>query len=202
MRRYDNDYFFIIKKQDDRLPFLVPDENTAERNFSFEAQPSESNPLVFYNGWKEQDKKRNIAGITPDILFSGNDMVVRTSIYSRLLAADIPDLHMHPAVYIDDKDKWNEDYWFLTFTSRFDCWDRDASEYNQESPPIELDGKDYYKVFNFSLDEKVIEGRQLQERCLFKMGGSLQALITCHRSLISVFSSEKNGAEITGIADY
>jgi hypothetical protein len=85
MNKYNDDYFFLLKKQEDRLPFLVPDKNTENRSFSYKQQPFGSAPLVFHNGWKEENKKSKISSITPDVLFSGSDLVVRTSIYNALL---------------------------------------------------------------------------------------------------------------------
>jgi hypothetical protein len=109
---------------------------------------------------------------------------------------------MHPAIYIDDKEHWNEDYWYLTFTDRFDCWDRDESEYNRDRPPMDLDGVDHYNIFKFSLDSRAIESRMLQNRLLFKMGGAIQGLVACHKSIISAFSSGANGIDITPIVEY
>lgn len=106
---------------------------------------------------------------------------------------------MHPAVYIDDRQKWHDDYWHMTFTNPFDCWDRLDSEYDQDSPPIELLEVNYYNIYNFSLDVKAIEGRTLKDRLLFKMGGTMQAHVTCHRSIISAFSSDENGIDISPI---
>lgn len=77
MNKYDKDYFFILKKQDDRLPFLVPDKNTEDRSFSFEEQPLGSPPLTFHNSWKMENKRDKILSLTPDVLFSGSDLVVK-----------------------------------------------------------------------------------------------------------------------------
>jgi hypothetical protein len=108
---------------------------------------------------------------------------------------------MHPAVYIDDNDKWHEDYWYLTFTKIFDCWDRHTSDYSNIST-INLNNLEYYNVFNFSLDEKKIDTAGSAEKVLFKMGGSIDALVTCHKSMVSLFSSGANGTEIIPIAEF
>lgn len=202
MSKYNDDYFFILKKQDDGIPYLVPDKNTENRDYGYRQQPLGSPPLVFHNGWKEQNKKNKIDGLTPHVLFCGRDLVVKKAIYDVLVGIEIPDLHLHPAIYIDNKEKWHEDYWYMTFTKKFDCWDRAESEFNRDSQPIEVMGIEYYNVNNFSLDSKAIETRNLEQRLLFQMGATLQAHVTCHKSLVSVLSSGADGVDITPITEY
>eukprot|EP01034_Spumella_vulgaris_P044089 gene44089-54789_t len=122
-----------------------PDENTEDRRFRFEMQQPGSAPLVFHNTWKEENLRKGIRSLSPAVLFEGDDLVVSTAIRQSLLLADIPDLAMHPVVYIDDQGEWHEDYWFLTFTKWLDCWDRNASTYEQDDPPVRLGGFELYQ---------------------------------------------------------
>jgi hypothetical protein len=204
MSKYDADYFFILKPLDDEtLPFLMPDQNTEDRTFRYEAQPMGSPPLVFVNAWREEREKKGITSRTADILFEGDDLVVRNSIRERLLEQDLPGLHMHPAIYIDDNDKWHEDYWYLTFTDRVDCWDRSSSDYEQNRPPLRLGGFELFTVYTYSLDQKVLDQLPIKQRLLFKLGGSTDAFILCHKSLARIFSGNgSSGADLTPIGDY
>lgn len=202
MTDYDSEYFFILKPDNDRLPSLVPDTNTEDRQFRFQAQPMGSAPLIFVNGWKEHDKQKRVAGLTPDILFPGADLIVRTPIREKLLAYDIPNLSIHPAVYIDDEDKWHEDFWYLTFTEMFDCWDRETSDYDQDEPPIRLGGYELHQVYSYNLNKELLDRTPLQDRLLFKMGGTLDGYVVCHKSLCSIFRAGAGGAELQSVADY
>ena len=114
MTDYNQDYFFIRSDNvnNTRLPSLVPDTNTGERRFHYEPEPTGSAPLIFSNGWKEEFRRRGVRDDLTDILFDGNNFMVR----ERLLQYEIPNLHIHPAIYIDDRDEWHEDYWYLTFS--------------------------------------------------------------------------------------
>ncbi|NVM79945.1 hypothetical protein FHW83_005787 [Duganella sp. SG902] len=199
----DNEYYFIRKPDDDRLPFLVPDENTEDRCFRFEPQPQGSPPLVFHNGWRDLQRKNKIVGVTPDILFAGADLVVRDAIRERLLEHRIPSMHMHPVVYIDNAGQWHEDFWYLTFADRFDCWDRTTSEFDEESPPIRLGGFQLQEVYTYCLDEELMRQTPLDNRRLFKMGGDLNAFVVCHSSLSHIFRGNgTSGASLMAIADY
>jgi hypothetical protein len=60
MANWDNEYFFVLKPTGDRSPFLVPDGYTEGKGFGFEPQPFGSPPLVFMNGWRNENTKEGI----------------------------------------------------------------------------------------------------------------------------------------------
>ena len=204
MTHYNDEYFFIRKpKNNDLLPFLEPDVNTEDRRFRFEAQAAGTPPLVFHNSWKKENLKKGLRSLSPAVLFEGDDLVVSTAIRDRLLLEEISDLAMHPAIYIDDQERWHEDYWFLTFTKWLDCWDRRTSTYEQDDPPVRLGGFELHQVYQYSLDPDVLDAVPLRQRLLFKLGGSLDGFIVCHKSLMALFRiNGQSGAELVRITDY
>ena len=70
MRNYEDDYYFIRKAEDDRLPSLTATEETVERGYTHQLQPVGSGPLMFFNGAKDYDKRMGIKPLKdlPDIL--------------------------------------------------------------------------------------------------------------------------------------
>jgi hypothetical protein len=128
MNKYDQEYYFVrspMNRED--LPSLTPEKNTRDRQFRFMCQPVGSAPLTFFNGAGDYQKKLGVKVIMvppPPILFDGSNLVVDSAIREELLNTDIPNMYLHPAVYIHDDGKWYEDYWYMTFTEHFDCWDR------------------------------------------------------------------------------
>lgn len=203
MHDFNSQYFFLRPEEDERLPILTPDANTEDRRFGYLPQPVGSPPLVFVNGSRDYDIKLGIRGLAepPGILFCGTDLVVKTSIRDALLRIDIPNLHMHPAVYIHDDGKWYEDYWFLTFLERFDCWDRTLSDFEDE--PLELGGHKLYSVYTYRLNSGLLDNTALNHRLLFKMGGTQDPYIVCHDSIAGIFRTrDANGVRLVSIADY
>lgn len=203
MNKFDQQYYFIDRADNDSLPDLTPDINTEDRAFRYERQEVGSPPLFFFNGAKDYQKKLGIPSIKvlPNIIFDGSNLVVRSSIREALLNYDIPHLHMHPTVYIHDDGKWHEEYWYMTFTEQFDCWDRKNSTYEPE--PLEMGGFKLYSVYSYSLDEELLDKTPLEQRLLFKMGGTQDGMIVCHQKLLRVFSvGQKSGAKFTTISDY
>lgn len=205
MNKYDQQYYFIDRADNDSLPDLTPDTNTEDRTFRYERQPVGTPPLVFFNGGLEYAKKLGIRSLKelPDILFDGSNPVVGSDIREKLLTYDIPNLYMHPTVYIHDDGKWYEDLWYMTLTERFDCWDRRQSEYEQDDPPIRLGGFELYQVYKYSLNEELLDKTPLEQRLLFQMGGTLDPFFVCHQKLLGIFQfGRTSGVKLTSIAEY
>jgi hypothetical protein len=203
MQNYDEDYYFIRKEEDDRLPSLTATEDTVERGYTYQRQPVGSAPLMFFNGAKDYDKRMGIKPLKdlPDILFNGSFLLVRTHIRDQLIQLDVPALHIHPAIFIGDDDTWHEDYWFLAFSERFDCWDRERSEHEEEA--LELGGFKMHSMYTYSLNTELLDSVPLAHRLLFQMGGTQDAFVVCHRSIARLFrSNTKNGARLQLIKDY
>jgi hypothetical protein len=203
MQNYDDDYYFIRKEDDDRLPSLTATEETVERAYTHQPQPAGSEPLQFFNGAKEHDRRAGIKPIEhlPDILFNGSFLVVRTHIRDELIRLDVPSLHTRPAIFIGDDGRRHEDYWFLAFSERFDCWDRERSEYEQEA--LELGGFKMHSIYTYSLNSELLDRVPLANRLLFQMGGTQDAFMVCHKSIASLFrSNTSNGVRLQLIKDY
>lgn len=199
MSNFNDEYYFILKQQDDRIPGMTPDTDTAEREFRYTKMPLASKPLVFHNGTLDRQQANHIKPMDPppDLLFCGSDVLVNETVRDALRHIEIPNLAIQPSVYIDHKNVWYENYWYLTFLAVFDCWDRKASTYDPE--PLTLRGE-RYEVYTYSLDEDVLGRTPLAERQLFKMGGTTNGMIVVHQSLKTHFQG--SGADLVPIVDY
>jgi hypothetical protein len=195
MSKFDKEYFFLHSVDDDRIPDLTPDQDTVAKGYTHKVQPMGQKPFIFYNGALEWQQERGIEPTDPsDILFSGTDVLLREKIADKLWEEyDIPNLAIQPAIYIDHKKKWHEDFWFLTFTHEFDCWDREHSSYDEF-------GLSFSSVDTYSLNEKLLNDTPLAARLLFRMGGTADRMVTVHESLVDLFRVE--GVDIVPITDY
>jgi len=201
MSTFDKDYFFIMMPEDERLPDLEPDEDTFAKSYSWKVSPIGSKPFIFYNGSYERQKRKHIISMSPppDVLFDGSNLLVIDRIADKLQDFEIPNLAIQPAIFIDHKDNWYENYWFLTFTELFDCWDRDRSEYPPE--PIHANTKPpLYSLYVYSLNEDLLQNTPLAERRLFKMGGTTAGHVVAHKSIVNLFRVK--GVDIVPLTDY
>lgn len=197
MHNYDDEYFFIVKDEcNTRLPSLKADNTTTARGHTRAFRLTDRAPLIFRNGWKDEFQECRIKEEVADILFDGADFMVCEHIRDRLLPMSLPELTLHPSVYIDDSGAWHEDFWFLTFHSRLDCWDRERSRYLPGTS-----GK--FIVLDYVLDRRVLDGTPLRQRLLFQMGGTLESRVLCHASLAPIFRQNgQSGAALISVRDY
>lgn len=202
MTEYDHDYYFIRwNEEQGNLPILSPDVSTNERRYVANPPLAGSAPLIFTNGFKDEFKQRQVKDFAADILFEGSHFIVRDHIRERLLLLDLPNVYLHPAVYIDDSETWHEDYWFVGVTKEVDCWDHDKSAYAPQT--IVIGDSVRYSVYEYVLDPKKIDDVPLNERLLFQMGGTTSRMITCHKSIIAIFSADgRSGAAVELVVDH
>ena len=198
MPKFDNEYFFIHSQPDERIPVMTADMDTGARPFRSSRLPPGEKPLIFHNGYYKTQRENGVRPMDPppEILFHGSDLMVKSELREKLLPYEIPNLSMYPAIYIDHKDVWHEDYWFLTFLEKFDCWDRQNSKYNPEASPMR--GAHY--VYRYSLNDELLEKTPLEDRRLFLMGKTMLPLITVHSSIASLF--RRSGADVVPLLDW
>jgi hypothetical protein len=207
---FDDEYYIVTRpreddKLEDLLPDLGPDEETTALSFRYEALPVGHKPLIFKNSAKRFRDRRGMTTMKnpPEILFDGSNPLVPGWLRQKLLRLEIPNLVLQPSIFVDDWGTWHEDYWYLTFTDRFDCWDRKTSDFERGSP-VRIAGESLYQVYDVRLDDGVMEKTPLAQRTLFQLGGSLDALVIAHRSVAGLFrgSDGKSGAQVISLPDY
>jgi hypothetical protein len=210
MEEFDLEYFIVLKPRQDfeernLLPSLTPDEDTAALPFRYKAIPFGSKPLVFVNGFKERRARLGHTTVKtpPQVMFEGSNPVVHTSIRENLLQLNVPNLEIQPAIYVDDWDKWHEDYWYLTFTEEFDCWSRKRSDY-EKGHGIDLGGGEILRtIHELRLDNDKLRTVPLEERLLFQLGGATDAFVLAHKSIAHLFDGHgKSGAQVLSLQDY
>lgn len=184
MKTYDEQYYFILMLDDEGLPVLRPDLDTGRRHYRRKLPQAGSKPFFFDNGYAEDQYTKDIPipETPPDVLIGGNDILVRSFIREKLLDIETPGFFIFPSVYIHNDDEWHEDYWYLGFLEEFDCWDREESEFI----PDNIDGSSH-TVTKYHLNKEVLDKTPLNERLIFKMGGTSDGYIVCHQSLVRYF---------------
>ena len=177
---------------------MTPDMDTGVRPFMSSRLPFGEKPLIFHNGSLEMQREYGVRPIDPppDLLFHATDVLVKGDVREKLLHYEIPNLSMYPAIYIDHKDVWHENYWYLTFLEKFDCWDRKYSEYSVEASPM----RGAHFVDRYSLNDELLENTPLEQRRLFLMGKTMLPLVTVHRSIAGLF--ERSGADLVPLLDW
>jgi hypothetical protein len=199
MSAFDKEYFFLFRPDDAYLPSLTPSTDTAKKGITYKAQPLGSKPFIFYNNLIDRQVERNTIpdDLPPDVLFDGSNPLVNDRIKKKLANLEIPNLAIQASIYIDHNKKWHENYWYLTFTKLFDCWDREKSSYDPD--PISIDPPSY-SVFTYSLNDKLLEETPLPARLLFQIGGTMRDFVIVHESIADLFRVK--GVDVVPITDF
>ena len=201
MTDYTAQYYILRSPDGHSVPHLSADPDTLRRTSSYTPHPVGSSPLVFRNGWKGRNREGGVKDVVTPILFHATNPVVRTPLCEALLDLQLPHVHMHPAIYIDDRDTWHKDYWYVTFSKLFDCWDRALSDTSKNF--VESNGQRRYDVYEYVFDEALLDKTPLEERLLFQMGGTISEFVFCHESIVKLFQQDRpNGAKLVLASEY
>ena len=201
MNDLNTEYYFLLVPSDSRQPGLHPDEDTANRTYVGAQVPLGSKPLIFHDGYLELKRQQKVKPLDtpPEVLFETVQPVVKDDIREALLKLDIANLVINQAIYIDHKDEWHENLWYLDCTTMFDCLDRQKSTflggYNEE------DEEDGLTVLRYSLNNALLAKTPLRERLFFKMGGTDVGYMVAHYSVAKHFGN-KSGVVVLPILDF
>jgi len=198
MQNFNTEYFFLLEPSGDRLPSLSPDKDTSNRRYWGVQIPLGSKPLIFHDGFLELKRQQKVKPLDtpPEVLFDSAEPIVKDNIREALLKLDITNLVINAAIYIDHKDEWHENLWYLDCTTMFDCWDREKS--------VVLGGDPYEEdplVLRYSLNHELLAKTPLRERLFFKMGGTSSGLMVAHYSVAKHFGN-KTGVVVLPILDF
>lgn len=193
---YDQDYFILREAENDAIPEMTPDAATANLPYSRRVMPAGGKPLMFHNGLLDWQKRRGVTPLDPPpgVLFDGTAPLVDDERAEKLQALSLPNIALNAAIYIDHKDEWHENYWYVAFLEKFDCWDRELSETPDppDDPAPVLD--------KLVLDDALLDRTPLEQRLLFKLGGNALGKVIAHYSVASIFKS--SGSMLIPVPEY
>lgn len=203
MTAFEKEYYFLRRGRNASLPYPTAFHETHEREYWRGKVAPDSAPLAFYNGEKRGHRKEGIKPmlVPPDVMYDAGNLIVRNHVREALLERKVTGLSMHPAWWVHDDKSLYEDYCYVGFQKKFDCWDRELSEHSgQEEDADPTDPEPI--VSSFCLNTQLLERTPLHERLLFVMGGCFAGDLVCHESILQLLQGgEHSGIRATLIAD-
>ena len=199
MKKIQDQYFIIKKPLADEYPNLKVDKTFARTRFKISMPSAEDETLKFTNRWRDDNHRDNITETIEDVLFNGVYFLIRDNLYQKFQEKKLYKTGYYPSVYIDDKDQWHEDYWFVTVLNELDCWCRKKSDYDTKN--VFSDGS--CSINKIVLDEEIINSIPLEKRKIFKLGKSMPSRILVHESLADIILSTNVTPEcLISLSDY
>lgn len=204
MTDFDKEYYFLSDDDREGRPFPRPFHETDEREYWKKPIAPDAPPLAFYNGFKRFQRKRGAKPVPapPDVMFERYNLIVRKPLLDALLVHEPAGIFTHPAWYVHDDKTLHDDFHYLGFRQRFDCWDRNLSDYARKDE--DAGSTDHEpNVLTFRLNAQLLAQTPMNERLLFVMGGCFLPNVVCHESLLPLFlGGEYSGISATRVDDY
>lgn len=204
MTEFEKQYYFLKRAKLESLPYPSAFHESNEREYWKSPLPPGSAPLAFHNGQKRDNRREGIQSlpVPPDVMFEHGNLIVRNHVRNALLERKVTGLFMHPAWWVHDDKSLYEDYCYIGFLEKFDCWDRELSEHSgQEEDAAPTDTTP--SVWSYRLNARLLEQTPLNERLLFVMGGCFAGDLVCHESILPLFhGGENSGTRAILVADY
>ncbi|MGW8390237.1 hypothetical protein [Pseudoduganella sp. HUAS MS19] len=204
MTSFEKQYYFLKRGDHETLPYPTAFHETCEREYWKAPLLTGSAPLAFYNGEKRDNRNEGIEPLPapPDVMFERGNIIVRNHVRDALLERKVAGLFMHPVWWVHEDKSLHDDFCYIGFREKFDCWDRELSEHSgqdEDADPDDLEPS----VWSFRLNAKLLEQTPLNERLLFVMGGCFTRHLVCHESILPLFNGgENSGTHATLVADY
>ena len=198
MSLYDDEYYIVHNMEGDDHIFLNATKNTASRKYGYVKNDRISEPFFFYNDNKSSSLKYGDV----DIMLDGVDMVVSDRVREIISAETVKGLQFNSAVFIDEDDKWHEGLWYLTFYERLACLDVKDSEALRGDLSA-YGPKSIMTVNKYSLDAKKLDSIPLDERLIFKIGGTSFSYVFVHESIRdAIISSGIRGVRFFKVSEF
>jgi hypothetical protein len=201
MSKYDSEYYIAFRPKGDKRVVLKPDSQTASRKYHYKKIDTNSGPLIFLNGFRDEDKNR----FSPsDLMVDSSGILMIDALRSFVSSLPIYGMQIHPAIYIDDHDTYHEDYWYLGFHKESDFLDPSHSVIKSFDYPIDDDDEDdYLEVKKYSLDGEKLDAAPENTRLIFKMGGCSKSYLFFHEKVVHYISQRQlSGIQFIKVADF
>ncbi|WP_199610817.1 imm11 family protein [Flocculibacter collagenilyticus] len=204
MSNYDDEYYIVLNDYNENTIYLKPLKKTADRRYSYKKLTLGQEPLFFENGYKEEAIEKGISLPVTDVLMDGVTPVITTKLRDKIKHIDFKVMQLYPSVYIDDMEKWHENYWCMNFWEEVDYWDKEKSKLSKTSrEALELDPDEIIiSIYKYVLDVEKLDKVPLAERLIFKMDRGM-GYIFIHQSIADILMAENpTGIKLVKVSDF
>jgi hypothetical protein len=139
-------------------------------------------PLFFENSYREKDivegKERPIKKAHLD----GNFLVVSSAVRNEIKKLSIDKVKLYPAVIVDDKNNYHEEFWFFNIYGSSDYIDISLCQVDD----FDEDDKKH-TIEKYALNEKLLDGILEERRLIFRPSRSDVGHTIVHQKIVDIF---------------
>ena len=197
MTQYDAQYYIATRPNKPEIPALVPTKDSLRTQFRTRPLPPLGQPLVFTNKRAKLLEEKGLGEQLTAILFDATSIIVGPAVKETLSRVLSDGMHFYPAVYIDSKEEWHENYWYLNIYRRLDCWNRKESQY------FHIEGDDSPDVESYVLSSDVLSNIDESDRLIFKMGATAMGHLFFHEKVVQALrEANTDGIEFFSVSSF
>ncbi|WP_199611055.1 imm11 family protein [Flocculibacter collagenilyticus] len=204
MNKYDDEYYIILNDYHDQTLYVDALQKSADRRYRYKKLTLGQEPLFFENGYKEEAIEKGINLPVTDVLMDGVTPIITTKLRDKIKHIDFKVMQLYPSVYIDDKDKWHENYWCMNFWEEVDYWDKEKSKLSKTSRKRLATNPNavVIDIYKYVLDVEKLDKVPLAERLIFKIDRGM-GYIFIHQSIADILMEENpTGIKLVKVSDF
>ncbi len=186
MNRYNEQYYIVFKKYDEKTLYLSSLQKTSDRDYTFKKMQFGQEPLFFNNAYKEKDKKTGVSREIKSAHLNINYPLVTVSIKEDLIKFENNNFQLYPAVIIDDSDIYHENFWFFNIFNKINVLNLKRciiDDYDEDDKRHDIDK--YY------LDSNKLDAIPEEQRLVFIPEKASGAPVFLHQKIVDVFNKHK-----------
>jgi len=182
MSNYEDQYYLVDEVYDDDTLYLKPKKKTANRDYEYTKMIYGDEPLFFENSYKDRDVNEGKERPIKTAHMDGNFLIVDDAIYREMKSFTIDNFQLYPAVVVDDKEAYHENFWFFNIYANSDYLDIDQCQIDDYD---EDDKK--HSIERYSLNEKLLDGILEERRLIFRPMRSDIGHTIVHQRIVDIF---------------
>lgn len=186
---HNESYYLMFPDYKNSKDFnVVPTEETGLTRFHYKKLTHGIDQLSFISKTKASDIVQET-----EVLFCEPTLLVSKSI-KEVLENKIYGGQFYPAL-VETGDNNYHEFFVVNLFEKLDCWDRNKSVF-------ELDEDDGARVYKYSLDSNVLDEIEVNDRQIFKIGGTDLSPVFVHEKAKEQLSSMTNNLRFFPVLEY
>jgi hypothetical protein len=182
MSKYDSEYYIVDEIYNGDTLYLKPKKKTANRDYEYTQMIEGEEPLFFENSYREKDIQEGKVRPVKRAHLDGNFLVVNRAIRNEIKKLSIDKFKLYPAVIVDDKGNYHEEFWFFNIYGSSDYIDISLCQVDD----FDEDDKKH-TVEKYALNEKVLDGISEERRLIFRPSKSDIGHTIVHQKIVDIF---------------
>lgn len=198
MSKYNERYYIVFERFNEKTLYLTALQKSADRDYGFFKPKEEGGPLFFENNYRDEDLKNGICRPIREAHMNMNYVVVQSSIADEIKGVVIDGFQLFSSVIVDDKGVHQDNYWLMNIYSELDCLDYEKcviDDYDEDD--------DDHEVEEYFLSDNVLDEIEESRRLIFRPKNTDMGYTFFHQKIVDTFNENgKHDLVFVKVSEY